>query len=284
MIRSASVVLSILVLLEHPSAARAGERTITVTLTDAAGQRLSGISADALVVVENGVAREISSVAPDTRPLSLALLVDTSAAVGPSYRLNLLQPLVRFLATLPEGSRYSLWTTGDRPVKVVDWSDDPKEAEKALKLAHPQGGNTLLDAIIEASKDLKSREGARSAVVAVAGIGTDFSNVPRERMVEDAAPRADLFYFVQFQEGDGSSEGRSSVDYALDGLVSKSGGLLERPLTALSVDASLKKISSDLNGQYRITYDSVDEAKQRKISVTVAQPGAKVRVAAGKSR
>ena len=32
--------------------------------------------------------------------------------------------VLQFLLRLPEGTRYALWTTGDRPVKVYDWSDN----------------------------------------------------------------------------------------------------------------------------------------------------------------
>jgi len=41
--------------------------------------------------------------------------------------------VVRLVGRLPEGSRYALWTTGDRPTKVVDFTEDRAVAGRALK-------------------------------------------------------------------------------------------------------------------------------------------------------
>jgi hypothetical protein len=130
-----------------------------------------------VALVENGVHRDIASFARDSRPLTLAILVDSSAAVGSAYRLNLVEAVVGLVARLPEGTRYSIWTTGDRPTKVVDYTEDRGAAGAALRRVAPQGGNYTLDALVEASSDLQklAKEGDRTAVVAVTGLGPEFS-------------------------------------------------------------------------------------------------------------
>ncbi len=138
-------------------------RTVTVVATDAKGAPVRGLTAADAVVLENGVAREVVELSLDSRPLTLAILVDTSAPMATPFRLTVAGAVAQFLNRLPEGTRFAIWTTGDRPSKVADFGTDPAQASRALARAFPTGGNTLLDALVEASQDLSKREGERSA-------------------------------------------------------------------------------------------------------------------------
>ncbi len=275
LLRNGVPVLAAVLLSAAP--ALAGDRVISVALIDKDGAPLRTVSAGDLAVVENGVAREVTKLVADTRPLALALIVDTSAAVGTSYRLNMVPALVPLLSSLPEGTHYTLWTTGDRPTKLIAWSTDAREADRALKRVFPQGGNTLLDALREVSADLAGRkqEQGRSAVVVVTGSGIDFSNATRDQAVDDSIGKADVFYAVEILEG-GTLP--FNLEYALANLTEKSGGLVLRLVSAMGLEHNLKKVTADLAGHYRLTYTDAADAKDRKMSVTVAQPGAKARV------
>ena len=106
----------------HPTAAKDGE--------------LADVSAAAVALLENGLARDITSFKPDRRPVSAAILVDRSAAVGSSYRLHFVDAVLGFLKRLPEGARYALWTTGDWPMKLVDHpSHEPTDRRPRLEIA-----------------------------------------------------------------------------------------------------------------------------------------------------
>src|SRR5439155_19207994 len=128
-------------------------------------------------------------------------IVDTSESISTLFRLSIVDAVVRFVSRLSEGSRYALWTTGDRPTKVVDFTDVVARAGPALKRTFPRGGNTVLDAIVEASEDLKLREGQRTAVVVVSGNGLGFANYDRNQVVDRALKNAHTFMTVSFQEG-----------------------------------------------------------------------------------
>lgn len=260
-------------------------RTVTVSFRDEKGAAVPGLSAEEVVVLENGVAREVTRLEPDGRRLNLAVLVDSSEPVGSVYRLNLVEAVVRFLGRLPEGSRYALWTTGDRPTKVVDFTTDVTEAGKALKRVYPQGGNTLLDALVEASRELKKREGERLAVVSVTGLGIGFSNWDRQHVVDLVQDGVTSFLAVQFDEGRGPTGGRaegqvgaSDYEYVLSELARGSGGLHETTLSAMGVEQALQKVAAELRGQYRLTYAGLPDVKERKLEVKVARPGVKARV------
>lgn len=278
----------LLTLLSGQSQARGAElRTVVVSITTAKGEPVPGLTPQELVVLENGVAREVTRVELDVRPLDVAVLVDSSAAVGSSYRLNLVEPVLQLLARLPSGSRYTLWTTGDRPTRLVESTGDVAAAAKALRRVAPQGGSTMIDAIVEAAEELKKKEGGRRVLIAVSGMGVEFSNRDRYQAVERAQAALDQFSAVLFEErgaGDpdadprADSERRLNYEHVFSRLADVTGGMLERRLSALAVGGALQGIAQDLRSQYRVRYATLPEVKGRKIEVRVSRPDVTVRV------
>jgi VWFA-related protein len=263
-----------------PPATAAGTeiRALTVTLVDDKGQEVTDVSAADVALVENGVHRDIASFARDLRPLTAAILVDSSAAVSSSYRLNVVEAVVGLVARLPQGARYSVWTTGDRPTKVLDYTDDRGAAGAALRRVAPQGGNYTLDALAEASVDLAklAREGDRRALVAVSGLGPEFSYRDKQRAAEEAEGRADLFLSVQVDAGEGDFDTRTRLSYALERLATASGGRADQVLSYMALDSTLKKLSAYIASAYRLRYATVPDLKKRKLELRVARPGTKI--------
>jgi VWFA-related protein len=285
--------LAALLLLAPPSPVPAEDetRSVTVTVTDEKGTPVDGLVAQDLAVLENGAARTLTRVEKDERPLRVAVLVDTSEPMGEHYRLQILDPLLRFLGRLPKGTEFAVWTTGDRPNKVVDYGQGTAAATKALQRIFPQGGNTLLDALVEASKDLQSKEAARSAIVVVSGIGAGFTNYSKEQVVDLVRPSGATVLAAEIEEsGAAASRGQGEVsrtdyDYTLANLAETTGGRREVVLSAMGTGRVLDLFAGELGSQYRLTYESVAglKDKDRKVEVKVARPGAKVRIGTPRS-
>jgi VWFA-related protein len=286
-----ALALLVLALQAPGDLAPADARSLTVSITDNKGGPVAGLRPDEVVVLENGVARDVTRVEPDSRPLTAAVIVDTSGPVSTVFRLNIADEVARFLGRLPQGSRYALWTTGDRPTKIVDFTDEPSQGTRALKRIAPRGGNTVLDAIVEAVEDLEDREAERTAVVVISGRGLGFANYDRTQVVDRALRhRNTTFMVVHFQEGNAPTDpsglgsgsdasgtvGQIDYDYVFGQLTDRTGGLLEMPLSSMGVGKSLEKVSATLSGQYRITYNTLPDIADRKVEVKVARPGVKV--------
>jgi VWFA-related protein len=264
-------------------------RALTVTLLDAKDQEVTDVAPSDVALLENGVSRPIVSFKPDRRPLSVAVLVDTSAALGSAYRLNVVEAVTGLIARLPEGSRYSLWTTGDRPTKVLDFTDDRGAAAARLKMVAPLGGNYMLDAIDEASRDLRKngREGDRTAVLAVSFMGPEFSSLDKYRAAEVAQDNADLFLGVQVDTAEGADadfEMRSNVGYVMDRLTKATGGRYEVILSPMGLDGALRKLSAYLRSAYRLVYATVPDLKKRDLDLRVARKDTKVILPAASTR
>ncbi len=267
-----------------PAAAPGTEvRALTVTFLDQRGNEVDDLGPADVALSENGIAREITSFKPDRRPLSLAVIVDSSLAVGSAYRLQVVEAVDGLITRLPEGTRYAVWTSGDRPTKVVDFTDDPQAGGQALRRVAPQGANYMLDALVEAASDLKklAREGDRRAVVAVTFTGPEFSYRDKYRSLDEAQKGAELFLSVQVDAADADFDTRTNLGYTLEGLATASGGRYQVILSAMGLDQALRKASTMLRAGYRIAYATVPDLKRRKLELTVARPKTKALVPAG---
>jgi VWFA-related protein len=279
------IALAVALLLQAsaPADAPADVKTLDVWITDSKGTAVRGLVPEEAAVVENGVARNVTRLEEDRRPLTVAVIVDSSAPMGTFYRLHVVDSVVQLLNQLPSGSRFAVWSTGDRPQKIVDWGDDVAAASRALKRTAPQGGNTVLDAIVDAAADLRQKEGERSAVVVVSGVGVGFSNYERRQVVEKAKAGGATFMVVQFDEtgepsqAAGDAVTRLDYDYVFDNLTRQSGGLRELTMSAMGVPGALAKVAQALKAPYRLSYTTVPDLKERKVEVRVARPGVKVR-------
>jgi hypothetical protein len=262
-----------------PSVAPGTEvRALTVRFVDEQGGEVTDLGPSDVALTENGIARDITSFRPDRRPLSVAVIVDSSAALGAAYRLTVVDAVTGLVSRLPDGSRYALWTSGDRPTKLVDFTEDREAAGKALRMVSPQGGNYVLDALVEASADLKklAREGDRTAVVAISGSGPEFSYVDKYRCVDQARKNADLFAAAHVDPTEADFDTRVNLSYAFDHLTAATAGRYDTVLSEMGLDGALRKTSVALQAGYRIAYATVPDLKKRKLELTVARPKTKV--------
>jgi VWFA-related protein len=262
-----------------PSAAPGTEiRALTATILDEKGGEVSDLSSPDVALTENGVTRDVVSFKPDTRPLSVAVVVDSSAFTGATYRLNLVDAVTGFVTRLPQGTRYAVWTTGERPTKIQDYTDEREAAGKALRRVAPMGGNYMLDGLSEAATDLRKllREGDRGAVVALTTTGPELSYRDRYRSAEEAERSGAVFLSAQIDSADADFDQRSSLSYVLDRLADSSGGRHEVILSAMSADTAMRRLSAALRSAYRIAYASAPDLKKRKLELKVARPKTKV--------
>jgi von Willebrand factor type A domain len=253
-------------------------RTITVAASDESGRPVSGLDPHDVALLENGTARDIARIVRDERPLSVLLLVDSSEDLGATLRLHLIDLLGTFVAALPDGTRYAIWKTGDRPTRILDFGTDRAAALPALKRVFPQGGNTMLDALVEASREFgKQQEGVRSVVVAVSGTTLELSSQSRQQVVDQARHNAERFYFLQIDEGSADQEMRLNYGYTFAELARRSGGQHVSILTPMGAAKPLLAFASELPSWYELTYATEAGLKQRKLELQSARPGVRLR-------
>jgi hypothetical protein len=278
-------------LLALSTALQAAQSTYSIraVVSDAKGAPVRDLLAGDVSLAEDRATLQVTSFEKDDRPVQMALLIDSSQPVASAYRLQFIAAAKALIASLPETTRLSVWTTGDRPVKVID---DLKLGEygasrdiaSRLGRVAPVGGNTILDALVEAAEDLRKKEGDRRVVVFLSGMGPGFANNHRQALV-DRVMKTDVEVagVLISEKGDPSGGGELSeedYDFVFGALTNGTAGRLERTLSAMGASAALQRVAADLRWTYRLSYLQTKDSRQSRIALQVARPSVKVRLSA----
>src|SRR6476469_2479808 len=109
--------------------AQTEERILYACVVDKDGAPVPNLTTKDFIIREDGQAREILSVVPDSDPLHIALLVDTSQSMSNSL-LDLRKALAAFVENTREGALIALITLGSRPTISVPYTADRAALKK----------------------------------------------------------------------------------------------------------------------------------------------------------
>ena len=276
--------LAAVALLLQPAAEMYSLRAV---VSDGSGAAVRDLEATDVSLTEGGATLPLTRFEKDERPSRVALLVDSSQPMATSYRLYFVDAAKAFVASLPANTRVSIWATGDRPVKVVDDLDLEGEASAREVVAglsrHPlTGGNTILDALVEAAEDLQKTEGERKIVVFLSGVGPGFSNDHRQGIVQRVlATGVEVAGTLVTERGEASLGGDVSeedYDYVFGALTDGTAGRLERSLSMMGASTALQRVAADLRSTYRLAYLRTTGSRRARLALQVARPAVKVRL------
>ncbi len=155
-------------------------RFVLASVVDAQSETpILGLSAEDFIVQEGAIRCDTVSASPAQYPV--AILIDTSAAARPQF--SEMRKAVRQLVGRLSGRDAALYTFGERAFRLVDYTRDTARLERAVDglFALSDGESHVLDAIIEAGRDLARREPAVAMMVVVsAGANDQSSRTPGE--------------------------------------------------------------------------------------------------------
>jgi len=270
------------------------ERSIPVSVvTGNDDVPVTGLTPADFTVREDGVAREVLRVGPAPLPTHLLLLVDDSQVTQPaiSYLRPGLTAFVRKMADAAQGlaaeatPQWGLMTFGDRPTKRVDYNQSEIPILRAIdRIFHQTGaGSTLIEALLEASKELKKKEAARPLIVAfVDEAGPEFSS----RIHKDVAAALEGanagFWVVALQTGAQNVSSTESRERAIvtGDVVRWSGGGTKVVLTPQSLESGFTSLANQILARYNVTYGRPESlVPPSKIEVEVKRRDARVRAA-----
>lgn len=243
------------------SARQEAQRSVVVTVLDRNGSPISDLSADALVIREDGVAREIVSITPAPPPTEIALLVDDSQAAMPLVR-DLREALNGFadaVADMSPAPAVRVATTGDRPTVVVDFNPSFSAVSRGIDRISPRPGSgaTLMEAIVETARDLRARKAQRPVVVAfVVEAGPEFGTLRRSH-VADALREAGASLWtivLTSARGSGGSDADRERDMVLGDVTRESGGINRTVLAGQQLPAAFERLATTLGARYEVTY------------------------------
>lgn len=261
--------------------AETGLVNVAVSVEDAQGKPIEGLTARDFVVTEDGRRQKIDMCArmgeggnPSTS-LDVALLVDTSDSMLATLRRSQ-DVTVRFLTNLPNAQDIIV-VFFDQTQRLERFDREHPEALFERVRTLPEGGNTAVrDAIVYSLRELSSSNGRSALVLLTDGIDTvsTTSILALDKALQSHAVTIYPVAYPASESGDGPDPQDALKELAR--LAQISGGKLFKLPNEAALGPALDEIVADLRSQYVLGFapdPSGAPGRVRKISVKVSGHG-----------
>lgn len=254
-----------------------------VTVKDANGQLIGSLNKNDFNVYDNGVQQEVSIFERQTeQPLSVALLVDTSASTGIDLRYEL-DSVSKFLKALViEGNpddTAALYSFNWQVTLMTGYTRRFNTLDQRLKQLKSEGGTSMYDAIYLASQELQYRNGRH--VMIIITDGGDTTSTKDFHAALEAAQLADTVIYPVLVVPITNDAGRNiGGENALTSLAAGTGGRVFTPSIGAELDRAFADILRELRTQYLIGYypRNVPLTKERFHTLKIDVQGRNLRV------
>ena len=228
---------------------------VFVTVTDAQGAPIAGLTKENFVLKEDGQEQKISVFDRESAlPLSIALTIDTSLST-------------RHDLPLEQASAKRFAHAILRPIdglSVYDFSEvvhddtrgytaDLKRIDESIDHIRVGAATALYDAIYLASRALDHRQGRKVIVLITDGEDT-VSKVDYKEAVRAAQEAEALVYSIIIVPIENSAGREIGGEHALIQLSEDTGGKYYYATSAAQLDDAFRKISDELRTQYLLAY------------------------------
>ena len=244
---------------------------VPVTIINHKGEAVSGLRGSQFRVLDNGESRPTVSFERDQRPLSVVVVVDTSASMGSSMEQTQ-SALRNFVASSGPLDEEALLTFSRHPQLVSDFTRDFAALMSNLVSERAAGNNALNDALWQALQVVRGGHNSRKAIVVITDGGDNHSRHTSELM--NAVRDSDVQVYgvaVHYQSFSMKRFGTG----LLQSLATASGGLSLETGSPKHLPEMVEKIADAMRGLYRIGFSpsAVDGGgRWHKIQVRLTDP------------
>ena len=251
---------------------------LNVSVTDGRGHYVTDLSDKNFAVFEDGVRQELSLYTHENLPISLALLLDTSASMD--EKLSTAQEAgVRFIKTLRAQDVAQVTQFNERTSVLQDYTADKALLESALRRTNASGPTALHNALYVTLRDLSKQKKAgelRRRAIVLLSDGEDTASLVSDDQVIDLARKTEIaIYAISLRPSRASDRERlefSQAVHLLTTLCRDTGGQLFMPSSISELDTVYDQIAEELRTQYNLGYVSSNkrrDGKWRRIVVRV---------------
>ena len=240
---------------------------LLATVKDANGALIGSLNKSDFTVTDNGVPQDIAVFDRQTeQPLSVAVLVDTSASTGIEIRYELDSVRKFFRALLEEGNprdTAALFSFNWQVTVESNFTRRFAKLDSQLKQLRSEGGTSLYDAIFLVSRRLELRDETRHVMVIVTD-GGDTTSIKNYHQALEAAQIADVIMYPVLVMPITNDAGRNiGGENALTTLSAGTGRRVFTPAAAAELDRAFVDILRELRTQYLIGYYPKDVPPSR---------------------
>jgi Ca-activated chloride channel family protein len=241
---------------------------LTVTVTDAKGRCVTGLTADSFTVLENGVQQAVSLFGSAEIPVDVALVLDTSGSMGNAM------PVVKNAARavvdrLRPGDRAAIIDVKERTRIPQPFTEDRESVVAAVNAVSGSGATALYDGVYTSLREFErmrrqQRELRRHALVVLSD-GVDTSSHVTFDDVTTLARTLDVtIYTIALRDANEAvrkrremlSEPVRRATWEMRTLATETGGLVFFPTVAAELGGIYDTIARELTNQYALAYVS----------------------------
>jgi Ca-activated chloride channel family protein len=263
--------------------------SLNVTVLDANNKFATDLNQDDFEVYEDGVKQNLTFFARSQQPISLALLLDTSASM--EERMGIAQEAaIGFAKQLHKDDEAEV-IDFDSQVRILSpFTNDAAALEKAIRSTNANGSTSLYNALYIALKDLKKVRASSSAdirrqAIVLLSDGDDTSSLIEFDQVLDLAKRSETaIYSIGLRQGEIARREFKEAEFVLKQLSTETGGRAFFPTDARELAKIYQSIADELSSQYSIAYSSANPKRDgawRRIQVRIAKPNLTARTKQG---
>jgi Ca-activated chloride channel family protein len=263
--------------------------SLNVTVTDGTGKYAADLTEPDFEVYEDGAKQNPSYFSRTQQPISLALLLDTSASM--EERMGIAQEAaIGFAKQLHKDDQAEV-IDFDSQVRILQgFTGDAAALEKAIRQTTANGSTSLYNALYIALKDLKKvkaekESDIRRQAIVLLSDGDDTSSLIEFDQVLDLAKRSEtVIYSIGLRQGEIARREFKEAEFVLKQLSSETGGKAFFPTDARELQKIYQSIWDELSSQYAIAYSSTNPKRDgawRRVQVRIARPGLTARTKQG---
>jgi VWFA-related protein len=251
---------------------------LSLSVTDPANNFVTDLAQRDFAVFEDGIRQELSLFTHENLPISLVLMVDTSASMEEKIQ-TAQAAAIRFTKTLRPQDVAQIVQFNDRATTLQPFTNDLAALEAAIRKTETSGPTALHNALYIALKDLmkdkKAAELRRRAIVLLSD-GEDTASLVDDEQVLELAKKSEInIYAISLRPSRASDRQRqafSQAEYLVNALTRETGGRAYFPSSISELDSVYDRIAEELRTLYSVGYVSSNarrDGKWRRIVVRV---------------
>ncbi len=256
---------------------------LNVSVFDQAGKVVRDLGKSQFTVYENGEKQTVNVFRQDDVPISLGLIIDTSASMTDKRDRVASAALAMVKASNAEDEVFII-NFNEHAVLAEEFTNDIKDLERALRDLDAKGETAMRDALLLGTEHLRHRAHRDKKVLLVVTDGEDNSSSETQAHLVQAAQQNDVIIFAIGLLGAEEPASAARARKQLDELTAQTGGRSWFPNDVAEIANITPEIAHEIRNQYILAYTPTNLAADgsfRKVRVEVDVAGASVRTRAG---
>ncbi len=223
-----------------------------VTATDKEGNLVTDLTKGDFRVYEDGAEQKVLDFHVETRPIKMAILIDTSGSMVDKIE-EVHEAAGAFVENLREIDEALIIDFDENVFLIQDLTSDVDALKESIESTEPLGGTALYDALHAAYRKIGTFEGRKVIVVLSDGEDT-LSQFGFDRVLKEAKTNSTMIYSI----GLGIEGGAPRRD-VLREFSDNTGGEFYYIKKKGTLGGAYERIAEELGKQYYLTYSTTNE-------------------------